>query len=295
MKINLLIFSFIFLFAVPLLSQSYVQTCIGTDTISSNYPFLTYWMDGRTQMLFTKHELLNAGGIPGSIIGIKVYVKSVDTLTMNNFAVKMLNTLDSTLTNFVSAGWQTVYLANHKVQDTGWHVIMFATPFTWNGNNNILLEICYNNSQYTWYSRVSATPSSSKMVGAYADLPNGDGCIDLVGGYIQPYRVNICFLITPYSKIVNNSHTPTTFCLYQNYPNPFNTSTQIKFDLPQKDYVKLSVYNAQGREISCLAEGEYEQGSYLVGFDGSTLASGFYFYVLRGSYSSITKKMILLK
>lgn len=295
MKIGLLILTFISLFAVPVLSQGYIQTCVGTDTISSNYPFLTYWMDGRTQILFTKNELLNAGGVAGSVIGIKVYVKSADTLTMNNFTVRMLNTLDSSLTNFISAGWQTVYLANHKVQDTGWHVIMFATPFTWNGNNNVLLEICYNNSRYTWYSRVSASPVPSKMVGAYADLPNGDGCIDLVGGYVQSYRANVCFLITPYSGIGNNSQTPTTFSLYQNYPNPFNTTTRIKFNIPSNDYVKLLVYDAQGKEISCLVNGQYESGSYLVDFDGSTLASGFYFYVLKTSYVSITKKMMLLK
>jgi hypothetical protein len=295
MKINLLFFYLFFLFTLPVLSQGYVQTCIGTDTISSNYPFLTYWMDGRTQILFTKNELSNAGGVPGAIIGIKLYVKSADTLTMNNFTVKMLNTLDSTLTNFISAGWQTVFIANHKVQDTGWHEIMFSTPFTWNGNNNILLEICYNNSRYTWYSRVNASPIASRMVGAYADLPNGDGCVDLLGGYVQPYRVNICFLITPYSKIVNSSQIPITFTLYQNYPNPFNTTTRIRYDIPQKDYIKLSIYDTQGREVSCLVNGICERGSYLVDFNGSALASGLYFYVLRNSYDSYVRKMILLK
>jgi hypothetical protein len=295
MKINLLIFIFVTLFAVPVLSQGYIQACVGTDTISSNYPFLTYWMDGRTQMLFTKNELLNAGGIAGSIIGIKFYVKSVDTLTMNNFAVKMLNTLDSILTNFVSPEGQTVYFANHKIQDTGWHTIIFTTPFTWNGNDNILIEICYNNSRYTWYSRVSASPVYSKMVGAYADLPNGDGCIELVGGYVQSYRANVCFLISPYSGIVKNLQQPASFNLYQNYPNPFNTTTRIRFDIPKDGHIDLSVYDIQGKKILCLTKGQYKQGSYSIDFDGSMLSSGFYFYVLRSPYGLIIRKMILLK
>ena len=45
---------------------------------------------------------------------------------------------------------------------------------------------------------------------------------------------------------------PLTFALEQNYPNPFNPSTSIKYSVPQNGFVKLSVYNLVGEEVSIL-------------------------------------------
>ena len=42
---------------------------------------------------------------------------------------------------------------------------------------------------------------------------------------------------------------PTAYTLYQNYPNPFNPTTNIKFALPISGHVKLTIYDALGREV----------------------------------------------
>ena len=92
-----------------------------------------------------------------------------------------------------------------------------------------------------------------------------------------------------------NSEIPSEFSLLQNYPNPFNPVTNIKFSIPKTGLVKLTVYDASGREAAILFNGELSAGSYNYDFDASQLASGVYFYKLESNDFSQTKKMMLVK
>jgi hypothetical protein len=89
--------------------------------------------------------------------------------------------------------------------------------------------------------------------------------------------------------------TPKEFSLMQNYPNPFNPSTTIRYGLPQRSQVTLTVYNTLGQSVSTLVNGDMEAGYHEVKFDGSGLSSGVYFYRMQaGSYVE-TKKLLLVR
>ena len=92
-----------------------------------------------------------------------------------------------------------------------------------------------------------------------------------------------------------SSITPSVYDLKQNYPNPFNPSTTIEYAVPQKSYVKLSVFNLLGKEVATLVDGIKEKGVYRYYFDASNLPAGVYFYKLEAEQSVITRKMILIK
>ncbi len=92
-----------------------------------------------------------------------------------------------------------------------------------------------------------------------------------------------------------NGFTPVMFSLSQNYPNPFNPSTEIEFTVSVREMVTVKVYDALGRAVATLADGQMNSGSYRLTFNGEGLAGGVYFYRLStGKYSEI-KKMLLLK
>ena len=95
--------------------------------------------------------------------------------------------------------------------------------------------------------------------------------------------------------IDNEITAPNEFHLYQNYPNPFNPTTQIKFSIPESDYVSLKVYNILGEVVSTLIEGFQQAGTHTFTFDGSSLSSGVYLYKLSTDNFVETKKLILLK
>lgn len=92
-----------------------------------------------------------------------------------------------------------------------------------------------------------------------------------------------------------SSNIPKRFALSQNYPNPFNPATNINFDLPKGENVKLVIYNMLGQEVKTLINEYKAAGSYKVDFDASSLSSGTYLYRLTAGDNVDTKKMILVK
>lgn len=88
---------------------------------------------------------------------------------------------------------------------------------------------------------------------------------------------------------------PEKFNLSQNYPNPFNPSTNIKFDILRDGFTSLKIYDILGKEVSSLVSEELKAGSYDYQFNGGSINSGIYYYVLRSGEFIQTKKMMLVK
>lgn len=109
---------------------------------------------------------------------------------------------------------------------------------------------------------------------------------------------NIAFDTTfwPVGIVPVNNEIPYQFDLLQNYPNPFNPTTQIEFSNPNNnEFIKLTVFDLTGKEVTTLVNQELNTGIYKVDFNGEKLPSGIYFYILETNEFKQTKKMILLK
>jgi glycosidase len=85
------------------------------------------------------------------------------------------------------------------------------------------------------------------------------------------------------------------FVLEQNYPNPFNPITKIDFNIPSDDFITLSIYNSLGELLEILVSEYLTTGIYSSDWDASNYSSGVYYYKLQTSYSTNTKKCMLLK
>ncbi len=98
---------------------------------------------------------------------------------------------------------------------------------------------------------------------------------------------------------VDDSEIPLDFAVCQNYPNPFNPSTVISFDIPEREFTTVKVFNILGQEVIQLIGSELQAGSYSFDFNSSMipggLPSGLYIYVVTSGQKSIIKKMMLLK
>ena len=78
---------------------------------------------------------------------------------------------------------------------------------------------------------------------------------------------------------------PNTFALKQNYPNPFNPNTSIEFEIDKHEYVKLIIYDINGRHVKTLADNYFSTGTHKLTWDslddyGNKVSSGLYIYQL---------------
>jgi hypothetical protein len=101
---------------------------------------------------------------------------------------------------------------------------------------------------------------------------------------------------TTATGVANESdEVPAELALGQNYPNPFNPSTRISYALPTAELVTIKVYDALGRPVTTLVDGQMPAGNHIAIWDGAGLTSGTYFYRMEAGDFVETRQMTLLK
>ena len=93
---------------------------------------------------------------------------------------------------------------------------------------------------------------------------------------------------------------PLTYSVSQNYPNPFNPETSIRYEIPEDNFVTISVYNIMGQKVTDLVH-EIRPAGYhhttwnSTNMHGEPVASGLYIYTITAGDYRAVKKMISLK
>ena len=93
---------------------------------------------------------------------------------------------------------------------------------------------------------------------------------------------------------------PSDYALHQNYPNPFNPVTDIRYDLPENEFVSIMIYDVMGREVRSLTYERQVAGFHQVQWNGKNdmgapVSSGMYLYMLKAGEYVNAKKMVMLK
>jgi|GEM_PF-7110015 len=88
--------------------------------------------------------------------------------------------------------------------------------------------------------------------------------------------------------------------ILQSFPNPFNANTVIRYQLPAAQRVRMTIYNARGREVRLLVDGEMAAGEHRAIWDGhdghfQPVGSGMYFCRMVGESFTQSIKLLYLK
>lgn len=86
----------------------------------------------------------------------------------------------------------------------------------------------------------------------------------------------------------------TTLMLDQNYPNPFSGITTLYFSIEEEGFVKIDLFDIQGRLIKNLLNSYKESGSHYLTLNLTGLPSGVYFYSLHTKGQRRSRKMMLV-
>ena len=94
---------------------------------------------------------------------------------------------------------------------------------------------------------------------------------------------------------VDNEISPNSFDISSVYPNPFNPSTNIVVDIAKEKFATISIYNANGQEVSSLWSGVLTDGSHSFTWNGTDQPSGLYFVRLNIDGAVSSAKLMLIK
>ncbi|MFW6254995.1 MAG: T9SS type A sorting domain-containing protein, partial [Chitinivibrionales bacterium] len=110
---------------------------------------------------------------------------------------------------------------------------------------------------------------------------------------------NVAEIVSPVVQVMPMPRLPLKYRLMPNYPNPFRGITAIRFELPEKSRVSLSIFNMQGRLIRRLITPEniIPAGSHSTHWDGKNdygrpVGSGPFIYRFSGKNFRKTRVMI---
>ena len=84
----------------------------------------------------------------------------------------------------------------------------------------------------------------------------------------------------------------------RSHPNPFNPVTEVRYYLPEKTEVEITLFDIMGRRVGeVIKQSEQEEGEYEIKLNSSDykLTSGIYFLTLKTNKDRITEKIVLLR
>jgi hypothetical protein len=88
---------------------------------------------------------------------------------------------------------------------------------------------------------------------------------------------------------------PSEFYLSQNYPNPFKDKTTIKYCVPDKVLIKITVLDPDMTILRELENDVKDAGTYETEFNANGLKDGTYYYRFEAKGFNKTKEMRLTK
>jgi len=93
---------------------------------------------------------------------------------------------------------------------------------------------------------------------------------------------------------------PYTYKLYPNFPNPFNPETRIRFEIPERERVKVIIYDILGHHVRTLTNRDYDRGYHVLNWDGrndagALVSSGVYVCRIKSGKFIDHNKMTLVR
>jgi hypothetical protein len=168
-------------------------------------PFQAYYGGTKQQWIYTAAELTALGFIPNTqISAIKLDLATANTTyALNNLVVKMKNSATASFATATSweAGMTTVKAAANYTPVVGLNNFVLDAPFTWNGTDNLIIEMNYSNNNggnSTTYNTAKHSPTTFVSTIFYrADNVTGTAIDAFVGtsSYTYSSRNDVTFEI----------------------------------------------------------------------------------------------------
>jgi len=184
------------------LSSAVIGTTNTTSSLFNITPFVATLPSGKKHFLIKKSELNGVGFISsGQMTSLSFDITSLGKIKYENFQIRMGCTdLDQLSSNFTNA-LEVVFESKDIILTLGLNWFDFDNRFNWDGESNIIVEVCYLNSGIGVNTEVRyhlPNPSNNCLISA-----GGASVCSDVSGSVYTQRPNMQFRYC--------SFTPTNF------------------------------------------------------------------------------------
>lgn len=173
-------------------------------------PYQGFWHDGRMQMLFLASELTAMGIQPGLLSSLAFDVVQDNGQIYSSFTIKLECT---SITSHPGLGFlnvpNVVFTAGTVNPSLGWNTYNFQNTYEWDGTSNLLVEVCFDNTQWNDGDPVNYSPTAFQST-YYEFTDFSTGCTMNLGfGNIETNRPNVRFGNCQLAPPVSFSWLPT--------------------------------------------------------------------------------------
>lgn len=191
---------------------------VGSGTSSNNNqtypaPYGNYYWGAKNQMVYLASELTNAGATAGYFSSIGFIITGINTGTvLEGFTISLDTTLRTTLT----AGWEPdmeVYVPASDYRPVlGVNTHYFSKPFYWDGVSNIVVQVCFNNTGYTYNESTEWTTSLPSGTSIFLEEDDYGVC-QMTGYTPSSNRPNALFSYLPDNDLmISGVDVPESAC-----------------------------------------------------------------------------------
>ena len=131
--------------------------------------------------------------------------------------------------------------------------------------------------------------------GDYTNITAHNGIIRPIWARMDSGQISIWTAIINHSALANNQYEmDDNENLINNYPNPSSYESFFSFKLYKESPVTIKIYDTSGKEVYTLVDNKtYPMGKHVLSMKSNLLPVGDYLYVIKSSYYTKSKKMIV--
>lgn len=159
-------------------------------------------------------------------------------------------------------------------------------------------------SDHKAFWEIEGVPAILMIENEYYNNPNYHACTDVADNMDFDYVTDIVKTVAGSAArlagLIQTDPLPSSVVLHQNFPNPLFNHTRIRFELPSRLQVELTLFDLTGRVILVMIDDSLEGGRHEYAWDGrgstgEAVASGIYFLRLRAGSTDRTRKVVIVR
>jgi photosystem II stability/assembly factor-like uncharacterized protein len=159
-------------------------------------------------------------------------------------------------------------------------------------------------SDHKPFWEIAGVPAVLLIENEYNNNPHYHSCSD-VAEYIDPDFMTGVVRAAAGSAaqlagLVSADPLPSEVVLHQNFPNPLFNHTRIRFELPGRMTVDLTLFDLAGRRVAVMIKDTLDEGRHEYAWDGrgpsgEAVASGLYFLRLKAGGTERVRKVVVIR